>query len=95
MHMAKKPPATLKIADLTDTSGAVTITGLTRSRIHQLAEHGDIPVYIFMDGELVEAEGIERQGKIALFNRYDLSKFRDTDRRKGGRPRKSSLTTSQ
>jgi hypothetical protein len=93
--MAKKPPATLKVSDLTDTAGAVTITGLTRSRIHQIAEHGDIPVYIFQGGELVEAEGDERQGRIALFNRYDLAIFRKSDHSKGGRPRKSSLTTSQ
>jgi len=93
--MAKKAPNTLKVSELTDAAGAAIITGLTKSRIHQLAEHGLLPVYIFIDGDLVQAEGTERQGKIALFNRYDLAPFRKSDRSKGGRPRKSSFTTSQ
>lgn len=92
--MAKKPPQDLRIADLTDSAGATEITKLTRSRLHQLVDDFAIPTYIFLNGDLVQAEDKEHRGKLTLFNRYDLAPFIKADHSKGGRPRKSSLTTS-
>lgn len=92
--MAKIPPATLLARDLVDAHGASRIAGCSRSRIHQYAQEGRLTTYIFQNGDLVEAEGEERQGQIALFSRYEVAQLPRHNPHKGGRPRKTNLTTS-
>jgi hypothetical protein len=93
--MARKIAADMKASDLIDTEGAKDILHCTKSRVHQLAQEGKLKAYIFIDGELVEAEGIERQGKIALFNRYEVGDMRNKMPGRGRRKKETSLPTSQ
>jgi hypothetical protein len=91
--MAKKARTDLKATDLVDAHGASTILGCTPSRIHQYAQDERLKTYIFLDGEFVEAEGEERQGKISMFDRYDVARL-PRQNRKGGRPRKYQVATT-
>src|SRR4051812_15434861 len=90
--MAKKPPVDLRAVDLVDAKGAARILGCTVSRVHQYAEDGRLKTYIFVDGDLVEAEGKERQGQIAVFNRYEVGNLKPKINHKGGRPRKNEFS---
>jgi hypothetical protein len=92
--MAKRPPTELRAIDLVDAHGAMRILGCTRSRVHQYANEGRLTTYFFLDGDLVEAEGQERAGQISIFNRYEVGNLAASIHHKGGRPRKTSLSTS-
>ena len=93
--MARILPAGLLARDLTDTLGATRILNCTKSRIHQLAQEGKLTAYVFIDGELVEAEGLERQGKIALFNRGSVYELRPHMPGRGRKKKETSFPTSQ